>query len=146
MRGLFASALLVVVACSHGDEGPQWVQVVRDGNYDIWIDTSRVGLDTIQELRRKIPVRDVWYRTDHKIPRLHGDKEFDRELVHSRVTCFAVPQFKVLAVDMSMRGGKLIARQRTKDIDQPWRTIERGTSEEIAAAAACHYAATTASK
>jgi hypothetical protein len=112
------------------------VRVARDANYTVAIDTSRVSRYWDRSWQ-------VWYRTDHSVPRLHKEKPFNREIVQSRVNCDSLT-FKVVSVDMSMGDGLPISIQRsdTKDLDvQPWRYVERGTVEEMAAQAACHFAA-----
>lgn len=43
---------------------------------------------------------------------------------------------------MSERNGGIVARQRNSDddlVDREWRRVERGTTEDIAAMAACHF-------
>jgi hypothetical protein len=117
-------------------EPVRWVRVVRDANHTVAIDTGRVSRHWDRSWQ-------VWYRTEHAIPRLHKGKEFNREIVQSRVNCDSFT-FKVVSVDMSMNDGPPISVQRAnfKDLeDQPWRRVERGTVEEIAAQAACHFAA-----
>jgi len=116
------------------DAARRWVLVVRDANYNVFIDTA--------SLKAHYSDFMVWYRTDHAQPRSHKDRPFNRELVHSLLDCRDL-EFKVLAVDLSMNGGRPVSRQRTPENElqrQAWRTVVRGTSEEIAAAAACTYA------
>ena len=139
MRRPFALCALVAVGCASpatdADSG-RWVRVVRDANYSVSIDTGRVSRHWDRSWQ-------VWYRTDHAVPRLHKGKEFNREIVQSRVDCDSL-MFKVVSVDMSMNGGPLISLQRmdfAEMEEQPWRRVQRGTVEEIAAQAACHFAA-----
>lgn len=139
LKALALCATLGVAGCGSAapDADPgRWVRVVRDANYTVAIDTGRVSRHWDRSWQ-------VWYRTDHAVPRLHKGKEFNREIVQSRVNCDNLT-FKVLSVDMSMNGGPPISVQRAdnKDLeDQPWRRVERGTVEEVAARAACHFAA-----
>jgi hypothetical protein len=117
-------------------EPERWLRIVQDANYTIAIDTSRVSRQADRSWQ-------VWYRTDHAVPRLHKGKAFNREVVQSRVDCDSLT-FKVVSVDMSMGSEPPISIQRMdrKEMDdQPWRHVERGTAEEIAAGAACHFAA-----
>ena len=137
MRVILGLAFLT--ACAEREA--KWVTVVRDPNYFIAIDTARIEPARAPWRGRWIPVYTVWYRTDHAGPRLHREKPFDRETVRSIVQCDSM-WFKVLSVDMNDRDGRTVSRQRTSNDDlyrQPWRHVERGTSEEIAAIAACHY-------
>jgi len=140
-------ALIAVVAVALGGYAwahrsrPEWVRVTRDENYDIWLDRART-----QSVRLAIygVWRDgveVWYRTDHAQPRMHDDKTFNREIVHALVWCDSL-RFKVMSVDMSMGDGRVVARERSLGDDlkrQRWRKVEQGTSEEVAAIAACHF-------
>ena len=131
---------VVTVSCTGRDEGPNWVRVVRDASYDVAIDTSRVR--HYQNAGPTNPLFSVWYRTDHATPRLHKEEQFNREVVNSLVDC-EKQEFKVLAVIMSMKGSRPISVQRTEERDvawQAWRPIAPGTSDEIAAEAACHFA------
>jgi len=118
-----------------------WVRVARDANHDIAIDRSRIRALRVSAWGIAYEAFEVWYRTDHALPRLHNDKTFNREIVRAIVQCDSL-WFKVISVDMSERNGKTVARQRTTDgelNDQPWRRVERGATEEIAAMAACHF-------
>jgi hypothetical protein len=142
---LYVCATLGIAACTSAsaDEGHhRWVRVVRDANYDIAIDTAQVKRRIDWWEHERLQTYEVWYRTDHAAPRLHEGKEFNREVVQSIVYCDSL-WFKVLSVDMSMNGGRPISIQRTEknDLeDQRWRRVERGTAEEIAGQAACHFA------
>lgn len=110
--------------------------MLQDANYTVAIDTGRLSRHWDRSWQ-------VWYRTDHAVTRLHKGKEFNREVVQSRVHCDSLT-FKVVSVDMSMGDGPPISVQRMdrEELDdQEWRQIERGTAEEVAAAAACHFAA-----
>jgi hypothetical protein len=139
LTSLVLSASLSAAGCGNAAPASQsgrWVRVARDANYTVAIDTSRVSRYWDRSWQ-------VWYRTDHSVPRLHKEKPFNREIVQSRVNCDSLT-FKVVSVDMSMGDGLPISIQRsdTKDLDvQPWRYVERGTVEEMAAQAACHFAA-----
>lgn len=136
MRG--ATALIPVVAiaagCSAADAGSgRWHRVAVDPNYVIYIDTM------VQ--RRSDGWFETTFRTDHEAPRLRDGKPFDREIVTSIVRCDSL-WFKVRSVDMSLGDARPIAQQRDDEWDiseQPWRRVEQGTSEHIAAEAACHY-------
>src|SRR5258705_2003203 len=143
---LISSAAILAVAgqriASARTEPKSWVRIARDANYDVDIDSSRieVGRDWVFGVPHR--VYSEWYRTDHKLPRLHREKPFNREVVHSLVLCDSL-WFKVLSVDMYF-GDHLVARQQTTErelSDQPWRRVARGTTEEIAARAACFYGA-----
>ena len=145
-RGAYVAAIAAValgirayVAASAETESG-WVRVARDANYDVAIDSGRVHAAHVADVRRRYDVYDVWYRTDHATARLHEGRAFNREIVHSIVQCDSL-WFKVMSVDMRM-GGTLVARQRSSDrelSEQSWRRVERGTTEEVAAAAACYY-------
>ena len=144
VRALFAVSLCAAIGAScspAASADPNWVVVARDPNYDIAIDTSRVEARFAWAGTKWFRVYDTWFRTDHKTPRLHNGKQFNRELVHSQVRCDSL-QFKVVSVDMSMGDDKPIVLQRTEGRelgDQPWRPIEGGATEEITARAACYY-------
>jgi len=149
----FATWLLFLAACvlliSAGrryvlarSDPLHWVRVVRDANYEIALDTSRLARRDEWWSYHRMPAFEVWYRTDHALPRLHNGKEFRREVVQSSLQCDSL-WFKVASVDMIDRAGKLVVQQRleTGEVrDQHWRRVERGTAEEMAAAAACHFA------
>jgi len=110
--------------------------VARDANYNISIDTSR-------SIRRALGGYVVWYRTDHIGTHLHNGKPFNREVVQSLVRCDSL-LFKVISVDMSLGARAPISQQRTEPdelFEQPWRRVERGTAEEMAAQAGCTFAA-----
>jgi hypothetical protein len=118
-----------------------WVRVARDANYEIAIDRSAVQALRIPAWGRWHEGFEVSYRTDHALPRLHNGKTFDREVVRAVIQCDSL-LFKVVSVDMLGRDGSVVARQRTTDDDlyaQRWRHVELGTTEEIAARAACHF-------
>jgi hypothetical protein len=135
---------LVLLACSATppDDSKRWVRVARDANYTIYIDTGRYG-----GIRGPgYTAFDVWYRTDHALPRMHEkgkDKvQFNREVVHSIIQCDKM-LFRVASVDMSMGSGRPLVQQRLTPSEvqnQKWRSVEMGTAEEIAARAACHFA------
>jgi hypothetical protein len=119
----------------------EWVRVARDANYDIAIDRARIESERLAAYGKWSSVFKVWYRTDHAQPRLHNGKTFNREIVRAIVWCDSL-WFKVESVDMSMGEGRTVARQRSSADDlsrQRWHRVERGTTEEIAALAACHF-------
>src|SRR5689334_141048 len=112
--------LLALAACSDTppDDSPRWVRVARDANYTIYIDTGRIAPF---ETGRNGPFAgpgnwgnafQVWYRTDHAIPRVHdSDKKlFNREVVHSIIRCDSL-LFRVASVDMSMGSDRPIVQQ-----------------------------------
>ncbi|HEX7939894.1 MAG TPA: surface-adhesin E family protein, partial [Gemmatimonadaceae bacterium] len=135
---------VAAAACSSTppDSSPRWVRVARDANYTIYIDTGRLSsYDAPHYMGRTY---QVWYRTDHAMPRVHeGDnKVFNREVVHSIIACDSLV-FRVASVDMSMGHDRPIVQQTLTDKElayQKWRHVELGTAEEIAARAACHFA------
>jgi hypothetical protein len=142
---LCISASLVAVGWRASPHQPpaQWVRVVRDANYDVAIDTTRVRRDIEAWRNGRYLTSDVWYRTDHRVPRLHNEKPFTREVVHSIVRCDSL-WFRVISVDMSMGDSRPISQQRMTPEEvahQLWRRVAPGTSEEMAAQAACHFAA-----
>jgi len=131
--GLLVLSSWVCAACA--DAPRSWVRVARDPNYDIFLDTARI-------FHRVDGTVEVYYRTIHAAPRLHKDQEFDREIVRSIVDCKRT-WFKVAAVDMTLGEQRLVARQRTDEFElaqQPWRRIGEGSTEQMAAEAACHFA------
>ena len=65
------------------------------------VDLYDPGCPVIRHIDGWFANHDAWYRTDHKQPRLHKGKEFNRETVHSLVRCMPL-SFKVISVDMSM--------------------------------------------
>jgi hypothetical protein len=140
--------LLVVVAlaaCSDTppDDSPRWVRVARDANYTIYIDTGR--MERLDGPGVQAHTYEVFYRTDHAQPRVH-DKDnvvFNREVVRSVIQCDGM-RFRVASVDMSMGDKRPVVQQRLTDkelMHQKWREVEMGTAEELAARAACHFAA-----
>lgn len=138
-QGIVALSLIGIAACTSADASPsgRWVQLGRDANYTVWIDTVALKREYLDHM----PGYLVWYRTDHTAPRLHHRKPFNREIVESVVACDSL-WFKVRSVDMRMNDERPIALQRA-DVDdlmqQPWRRVELGTVEEAAAQAACHF-------
>lgn len=137
---------IVLVGCrdASADEHRQWLRVARDDAYDIFLDTAHIR-QRLEGVRRgpKFKSYEVWYRTDHQAPRLYKAKNFNREIVRSIVQCDSL-FYKVISVDMSMGDGTPISKQRLTADEvafQVWRRIERGTSEEIAAQAACYFGA-----
>lgn len=138
MRRILVFAILVA-ACTDAPaaDGTHWKRVAQDPNYTIWIDTTRVENENVGTA-----AWNVWYRTDHAQARNHKGQVFHREVVNSYLRCENLA-FKVASVDMYTNDGELVSQQRD-DLDaiadQPWRPVLRGSSEEIAAEAACHYA------
>jgi hypothetical protein len=114
-----------------------WVIVARDANYNVAIDPGDVVQEQVSIWGRLRLAYGVTFRTDHAKPRLYKEKEFDREIVRSLVQCDSL-WFQVLSVDM-LRHDRVVLRQRDERRDAPWRRVERGTTEEIAARAACHF-------
>jgi hypothetical protein len=144
VRMVLVAALVVAAAASYKTvTSPRrdWVRIARDAHYEVALDRNHIS-----ELRAALggnwyQAFEVWYRTDHSQPRLHNRKKFDREIVRAIVLCDRL-WFRVVSVDMSMGDGRVVARQRTfgEDLDrQAWRHVEHGTTEEIAALAACHF-------
>jgi hypothetical protein len=135
---LFACSSVVAGACtnasaSNGSNG--WLRVASDSSYDISIDTTRIA-------RRYGHVYVVWYKTDHAVTHLYERKQFNREVVQGLLHCGNL-SFKVASVDMSLGGGHPISQQRASPgalHQQPWRQVERGTIEEVAALATCDFA------
>ena len=118
-----------------------WVRVAGDANYDIALDRRSVTLVEVARSGQWFEGFEVSYRTDHALPRMHNGKTFDREVVRAIVQCDRLV-FKVVCVDMSVGDGRPVVRQRTSDDDllrQQWRHVERGTTEETAALAACRF-------
>ena len=144
MPFLFLSASLAAWGCASACadiEPERWVRVARDANYDVYIDSSRVRATMEGSRAAALLGYEVWYRTDHRVPRLQHGAKFNREVVHSIVQCDSM-WFKVVSVDMSMGDAKPVIQQLTPRDDlteEPWRRVTRGTTEEIAAEAACFY-------
>ena len=139
LAGMVAAAfgVYMVVATSHRD----WARVARDAHYEIALDRASITPVQVTSRGRWLEAFEVTYRTDHAIPRLHNGKTFDREIVRALVQCSSM-SFKVLSVDMSVGAGRTVARQRATENDlwrQDWRPVELGTTEEVAATAACHF-------
>lgn len=130
-----AAALAAVAITSDRDDPPHWLLVARDSSYAIAIDTSRI---------RALPGRiyEVWYRTDHAMPRYYNAKMFTREVVHATLRCDGF-SFRVMSVAMSVGAGRPVIRQTTEPRDyanQAWRRVEAGTTEADAARATCQVA------
>lgn len=134
MRHAWAGILVAAMACADVEAGGErWHRVAVDPNYVIYMDTL------VQ--RRSDGSFETTFKTDHEAPRLRDGKPFDREIVTSIVRCDSL-WFKVRSVDMSLGDSRPISQQRDDAmavLDQPWRRVEHGTSEHIAAEAACHY-------
>ena len=115
--------------------GHRWLPVAHDASYDIYMDTSRI---TTYHYHTYI----VWYRTDHAVTHLYKGEPFNREIVQSILRCGDLA-FKVASVDMSLGASRPISQQRA-DLDelgqQPWRHVERGTIEAVAARMSCDFA------
>jgi len=127
-----------MVACRDAlarDGSHRWLRVARDSGYDIAIDTGHITRRFWQEYV-------VWYRTDHAVTHAYKGQPFNREIVQAILDCRTL-SYKIARVDMSLRGGRLVARQRADDGDlgnQPWRHVELGTVEAAAARATCDAA------
>jgi hypothetical protein len=120
----------------------RWVRVIQDPNYIIYLDTATIRPRPDHSYRR-VDGYEVLYRTDHALPRELKGKTFTREVVRSIVLCDSL-WFRVASVDMSMGDAKPVAIQRLEDHElgrQAWRRVGLGTSEEVAARAACHFIA-----
>jgi hypothetical protein len=139
--GIVAIAFAASRDASANSTRDHWVRIARDPNYDVAIDSVAINA-TLHPTRYKMyRVYEVWFRTDHKLPREYRGKPFNREIVHSMVLCDSL-WYKVMSVDLSMGDERPISQQRTTwdDVhDQPWRRVTLGTAEEIAARAACFY-------
>ena len=118
------------------DDSPEhWLRVAGDSSYVISIDTTRVG-----EPYRGI--YDVWYRTDHSTTHQYHGTSFNREDVESLLRCNTL-EFKVEGVNMSMRGGRIVARQRNDAHDvkrDEWHQVDPRTIEATAAQVTCNEA------
>ena len=118
-----------------GDRPEHWLRVAGDSNYMISIDTTRI----VEPYRG---IYDVWYRTDHSTTHEYRGATFNREDVESLVRCNTL-EFKVKGVDMSMRGGRIVARQRNDDHDvkqDAWHAVDPRTIEALAAEVTCNEA------
>lgn len=135
MQMRYALPLLVVLACADAPATPvAWTRVARDPNYEIFLDTASLQ-------RRWDGAFESRFRTEHAAERLRDGKPFNREIVLSIVRCDSL-WFKVRSVDMSLDDAEPISRQRDSEDDllrQSWRRVARGTSEHMAAEAACYY-------
>jgi hypothetical protein len=151
VRMVLVAALVVAAGASYKkvtSPTRDWVQIARDAHYEIALDRNHVSEMKAALAGNWYQAFEVWYRTDHTQPRLHKRKKFDREIVRAIVLCDRL-WFRVVSVDMSMGDGRVVARQRTSgdDLDrQAWRHVERGTTEEIAATAACHFGRNSAAR
>jgi hypothetical protein len=129
-------ALLTLTAAC-GDFSTQgWVPIAHDSMYQIAIDTSR--LETPSNHAFVI----AWFRTDHARTHLYKGQPFNREIVESYLRCGDL-SFKVVRVDMSLRGRPATVQQRSgpTDLDeQSWRHVARGTIEALAAQRTCDIA------
>lgn len=128
-------------SCGWGAKPPprEWVEVARDTNYRILVDSSRLVWQPAAA------AYIVWYRTDHAAPRLKDGQPFNREVVGSLLSCER-GRYKVTSVDLSLNGARPISRQRTEFRDQEWRHVVEGTIEEAAARNACVIARAVASR
>ena len=127
-------------ACTGASPRRDWVRVAGDANYDIALDRLHVSEWQAAPVGGWDQAFEVWYRTDHMQPRVHNRETFDREIVRAIILCDRL-WFRVVSVDMSMGDGEVVARQRASEEEldrQAWRRVERGTTEEDAALAACH--------
>jgi len=135
---------VIAVACSGAlacrdalgrDGSNRWLRVVHDSGYDIALDTTRITPRYGQEYV-------VWYRTDHAVTHAYEGKPFNREVVQAILHCRDL-SYRIARVDMSLRGGRFVARQRADDGElgrQPWRHVDPGTIEAAAARATCDAA------
>jgi hypothetical protein len=134
--GLVGALAAGCTRTSGSDDSTRWLQVARDSNHKIAIDTTQIARPN----HRQWYV--VWYRTDHAQTSLHKGKTFNREIVKSLLRCDEMT-FKIASVDMSLGANRPIARQRANPEEiaqQPWRNVERATIEEVAARATCDFA------
>lgn len=70
LKGLALCASLGADGCGSAAQDPEpvpWVRVVRDANHTVAIDSGRVSRHWDRSWQ-------VWYRTDHAVPRLHKGK------------------------------------------------------------------------
>lgn len=139
-----ALAALLIAACSTdpmSDGKSRWLRIYSDTNYVVSIDAEHIERLS-GGFNHRYGMSDVWYRTDHKLPRLHDGREFTREVVHSLVRCDSL-WFKVSRVDMSVGDARPFVRQELTAAEfehQAWRRVVRDTPEEVAAQAACGLA------
>ena len=136
MRPRLLALLLGSLGCNGGLTGGEarWSRIAHDSLYDIALDTTAVTSPHYH-------VYLVRYRTDHAIPHMYKNEEFNREVVVSYLRCGDLA-FKVAAVDMSMRGHGSVVQQRSEGTDlaqQPWRHVEPGTIEATAARRTCDF-------
>lgn len=132
---LCVACFIGVVGCTSGpakDRSDHWLRVASDSSYDIAIDTTRItnhyGRDYV-----------VWYWTEHAVSHLYKGQPFNREIVQGMLQCHNL-SFKIVSVDMSLGGGRLISHQNTTNGElgqQPWRHVEDGTIEAVVAKATC---------
>ena len=119
----------------NGDRPEHWLRVAGDSSYSISIDTTRVA-------EAYAGIYDIWYRTDHSTAHQYRGSTFNREDVESLLKCNTL-EFKVEGVDMSMRGGRVVAHQRNDDHDvkrDSWHAVEPRTIEATAAQVTCNEA------
>ena len=136
---LVAAVVVAAASCTGASPRRDWVRVAGDVNYDIAIDRLHIAEWRDAPVGGWDQAFEVWYRTDHAQPRMHNGETFDREVVRAIILCDRL-WFRVVSVDMSMGDGRVVARQRTSEEEfnrQAWRPVERGTTEEDAALAAC---------
>lgn len=136
-----SNALVLLLAVPLGCGGPAaggnagWTPIAHNALYAIALDATR-----LTSLYNHIYI--VRYRTDHAVPHMYKDTEFNREIVVSYLRCGDLA-FKVAAVDMSMRGHGTAVQQRSDESDlaqQEWRHVEPGTIEATAARRTCDFA------
>lgn len=132
------------VACADARaNSATWYLVGRDANYDVFIDPASIRATVGPSERSFMRAYEVWYRTDHKRPRLHRGKPFNREIVRSLVQCDSL-WFKVERDAMSMGDERPVAVQEAtweELVRQPWRRIVPGTLDDAAARIACELGA-----
>ncbi|HYC52577.1 MAG TPA: surface-adhesin E family protein [Gemmatimonadaceae bacterium] len=126
-------------SCKGASVTRDWVRVAADTNYTIALDRLHISEWEHAPVGGWDQAFEIWYRTDHTQPRLHNGDPFDREIVRAIILCDRF-WFKVVSVDMVMGDSRVVARQRASDEElnrQAWRPVARGTTEEVAAVAAC---------
>ena len=131
----------LAAACNNASPTRDWVRVAGDANYNIALDRIHISESQAAPVGGWDQAFEVWYRTDHAQARVYNGETFDREIVRAIILCDRF-WFRVVSVDMSMGDGKVVARQRASEEEldrQPWRRVERGTTEEEAALAACDF-------
>jgi len=133
--GVTAAIVVRLYYMLDADRPEHWLRVAGDSSYTISIDTTRV-------VEAYPGIYDVWYRTDHSTIHQYRGASFNREDVESLLRCSTL-EFKVEGVDMSMRGGRVVARQRNdaRDVKRDdWHPVDARTIESTAAQVTCNEA------